>query len=184
MARADRKGRTKGVARHVRHYEWFLACPAYRDLPCQARSLLIELYRLYNGENNGALFMSCRGAADLLNVSKNLPTKLFRELVEKGFIKVGRAASFNLKTKEATTWILTEFPVNGQLAGKDFMRWQPKAEIQNTVPLGGTDSTSRRDREPRTVPLGGTDSTSRRDRDLPNRPSHGPFWRDTDNIPG
>ena len=86
MSNVNKTGRTKGAARHVRHYEWMLACPAYRALSCQARSLLTELYRLYNGENNGALFMSCRRAAELLNLGKNVPTKLFRELVDKGFI--------------------------------------------------------------------------------------------------
>ncbi len=183
MSNVNKTGRTKGEARHVRHYEWMLACPAYRALSCQARSLLTELYRLYNGENNGALFMSCRRAAELLNLGKNVPTKLFRELVDKGFIVVARESNFDLKTKEARAWILTEFALNGQPPSKDFIRWRPDAEIQNTVPLKGTDSPQIRDRQSRTVPKSGTDSPQIRDRDHPNQPSHGPSKRDTVSIP-
>ncbi len=166
MSNVNKTGRTKGEARHVRHYEWMLACPAYRALSCQARSLLTELYRLYNGENNGALFMSCRRAAELLNVGKNVPTKLFRELVDKGFVAIARDSNFGLKTKEARSWILTEFGINGERPLKDFMRWRPDAELQNTVPLEGTHS-----------PGNG-------DRDRPNHPSHGPSRGDTVKLPG
>lgn len=183
MPKADRKGRTKGDARHVRHYEWMLASPAYRALSCEARALLLELYRLYNGENNGHLFMSCRTAAGLLNVGKNVPTKLFGALMAKGFVKIARDSSFNTKTKEARAWTLTEFGVNGELPTKDFMRWRPDAEIQNTVPKSGTHGPRNRDRARLTVPETGTVSPGIRDRKAQNRPSHGPSRRDTDSIP-
>ncbi len=184
MAKVNATGRTTGGARHVRHYEWMLACPAYRALSCQARSLLTELYRLHNGENNGYLFMGCRRAAELLNVGKNVPTKLFRELVDKGFVIVARDSNFDCKTKEARAWTLTEFGVNGQPPTKDFMRWRPDTKIQNTVPKSGTVSPQIRDRQSHTAPKPGTVSPQIRDRDRPNQPFHGPQIRDAVSIPG
>lgn len=61
-----------GDGHHVRFYQWELKSPAYRSLSLGARALLIELKSLYNGSNNGDLFLSVREAARRLNCGKNL----------------------------------------------------------------------------------------------------------------
>ena len=68
MAKHDRSGRSKTSGKHVRLYRWLLDSVAYRSLNPVERSLLVELYNFYNGENNGKIFLSVRVAAECLNV--------------------------------------------------------------------------------------------------------------------
>lgn len=102
----------------------YAAGNAYRSLKPPARALLVELYDLYNGQNNGELFLSVRKAARSIRVGNNLATKAFRELEDKGFIRVSQKGSFNQKLPHATQWVLTEYPHAGKPPSKDFMRWQ------------------------------------------------------------
>lgn len=110
-----------------------LESPAWRSLnPC-ARAALIEFYSLYNGRNNGAIFMGIRTLAALLNVAPNTARKAIADLTERGFIKIKQKGSFSQKVKLATEWILTEHPVDDQLPDRGFMKWRPPGKIQNTV---------------------------------------------------
>ncbi len=141
--RTDATGRSKGESAHVRLYGWELKSVAYRSLSVAARSLLIELKALYNGGNNGDLFLSVREAARRLGVGKNRAGKAFRELRDRGFIRPHHVGAFSLKYESrrgnATSWILTEFALASALPTKDFMRWTPPAQTQNhlTVPIEG-----------------------------------------------
>lgn len=119
-------GRRKGAAKHVRQYEWMLASPAYRSLPCYERCLLTELVRRYNGVNNGNFPMSVREAASLLGTGKNQAAKAFHGLEDRGFIKPNIKGAFTWKARHATTWILTEYRFNGEPPTKDFMKWKPE----------------------------------------------------------
>ena len=132
MARTNSKGRSKGE-RFVQLHEWILNCPAYRGLSCYARCLHTELHRRFNGTNNGDIVMSVRQAAALLNCNKDTANNAFKELEAKGFIRPNQKGAFDHKARHATTWILAEKAHNGELATKDFMRWRPGGEIQNTV---------------------------------------------------
>jgi len=132
--KADKTGRSNGDSRHVRLHHWLLQTAAYRSLSPAARSLLVELYALYNGENNGDLFLSVREAAARINVSPPTASRSFTEMKERGFIRENKPGSFHLKIRHATSWVLTEYGHGGQLATKDFTRWEaPK--IQNPVQL-------------------------------------------------
>lgn len=126
MAKMHANGRSKGESKHVRHYLWQTSCPAWQSLSMNARCLEMELKALYDGTNNGKLFLSIREAAKRLGIADNTASKAFKELEEKGFIKSKQKGSFKWKTRHATSWILTEFEYNNQLATKDFMRWQPQ----------------------------------------------------------
>lgn len=130
--RVDPTGRSKGDGPHVRFYRWELTSPAFRSLCTHARALLLELKALYNGINNGELFLSVREAARRLSVGKNLAERCFRQLQDRGFIRPNRTGSFNWKggarRGEATTWILTEFGFAGALPTKDFMRWRASSD--------------------------------------------------------
>ncbi len=123
--KVNQTGRSKAAAKHVRLHEWLLASPAYRTLSSHGRSLLVEIYRLYRGDNNGDLFLSVRSAAKAMAMAPNTATKAFKELVEHGFVRARQTGAFSWKTHTATTWILTEHPFAGQPATKDFMRWSP-----------------------------------------------------------
>jgi hypothetical protein len=71
----------------VRLYRWELESAAYRSLSLRARCLLVELKALYNGSNNGELFLSVRDAVARLNTGTHQATAAFRELEDRGFIK-------------------------------------------------------------------------------------------------
>ncbi len=120
---------TKSKGRKGEHFvmlhDWLLDTPAFRSLCCSSRSLLVELYIRYFGWNNGEISLSVREAAALLNVGRNRPTGLFRELQDRGFIRISKKGSYDQKTRHATTWILTEFRHNDQTPTKDFMSWRP-----------------------------------------------------------
>lgn len=129
--RTNATGRSIGDGHHARLYRWMHRTPAFQNLSIGARALLIELKMLYNGTNNGDLFMSIREAGKRLNIGKSHAAKLFRELHGHGFIRPNVLGAYNLKSAarrgEATSWILTEHPI-GDAPGsgsKDFMAWAP-----------------------------------------------------------
>jgi len=133
MGKTDAKGRNKKDARHVRHYEVTLASPAYRALSCYGRALLTELKRLYNGDNNGRLYLSLRAAAEAINANKDTAGKAFSELRAKGFIRPNQIGAYSQKVSpdgsmRATTWILSEFAFGDELASKEYMRWRSAAD--------------------------------------------------------
>jgi hypothetical protein len=128
-------------------HHWLLDSPAWHHLSLPARCLLIEVWRRHDGSNNGTIALSVHEAAQALRVGKNMPTALFRELIEKGFLKLRKRGAFTLKTKEASEYEITALDCNGRPASKDFMRWQPPAEIQNTLPVSGSDGPYFRDCE-------------------------------------
>jgi hypothetical protein len=137
---AKKRNRKSGewFHRHVRLHFWVMKSAAWRDLNPTARALLMEVYALYNGTNNGELFLSVRCAARRLSISCNTAAKAFKALEGHGFIRAAMRGTFTLKIRHATSWVLTEFEHAGQLATKDFMRWQPSSEIQK--PLSKTDT--------------------------------------------
>lgn len=132
MAKANRKGRNDG-AKHVRMYWWLLDCPAYRHLSCYGRALLIEFIYRHTGGNNGSVIMSVREAADRLGVALNTALKALAELQDKGFIRLAKAGSFNLKRRHATEWTLTMFAVGDIKPTKDFMNWKPPEKANHGI---------------------------------------------------
>lgn len=125
---ADATGRSKKDARHMRLYRSFMETPAWRSLAKQARAVLIELYALYNGDNNGELFLSCREAASRCNINKDTASKAFRELEAKGFIQRRAKRPENWTLGLARCWILTEFPFprSGVKPTRDYLNWVPE----------------------------------------------------------
>ena len=68
--------------------------------------------------------------AEEIGMSKDQAGRAFAELVERGFLRVGRESSFTLKTKAARTWRLTSESAGANAATKEFMRWLPSTETQ------------------------------------------------------
>lgn len=123
MGKINQTGRNKNGHPFVMLPLWMLHSPAYRSLSATARALLVELMSMYNGSNNGELYLSQRDAAERLNIrSHGTVAKYFRELEAKGFIKARVRGSFDNKVALATVWILTMHGYRDALATKDFMR--------------------------------------------------------------
>ena len=134
MARSNKKGRTKfDNCVVLNRYE--MRTEAFRHLSVYGRSGLLELLFRFDGKNNGDIHISVREMAKFLNCGKNKAAEVFIELVEKGWLKIGKKGSFywkahiNPETKNsgrASTWILTNRKHQNHLATKDFMRWTPE----------------------------------------------------------
>ena len=134
VARKMRKLRQANPAeKHVRLYRWELGSAAYRSLSLRARCLLVELKLLYNGSNNGELFLSVRAAAARLKTGLHQAMAAFRELEDRGFIKPRQRGSFQWKQRHATCWLLTEYDddMTGHKATKEFMTWPPDDAAKN-----------------------------------------------------
>lgn len=130
----DATGRSKGE-------EQFLPIPfsmsrsiAFRSLSGPALKVWVELRCRYNGANNGRLSLSFRQAAEHLGLGKSTVARAFKELVEKGFLKLRRAGRWYGRL--ATEWILTDIKYDGYPPTRDWQNWRPPAEVekQKSVP--------------------------------------------------
>ncbi len=128
MPKHNQKGRSTTDAQHIRLYAWFTKTEAWCSLKPGPRALYVELAGLFKGTNNGDLFLSELEAAKRLNIDKKTARSYFRDLMDKGFIRVATKGSFNQKRCPATSWILTEHSFRNQLATKDFISWRALPE--------------------------------------------------------
>ena len=109
--RVNAKGRNTGyTTRFVRLDHALLTSKAFRALSPQARALLIEICSLYNGRNNGSLYLSVRDASARMGVSDlSAASKAFDQLIDLGFIEMTKKAHFAVKasyTSRARCWRL------------------------------------------------------------------------------
>lgn len=121
------------TSRFVRLDYRLLGSNAYRSLSPNARSLLTEFVMLYNGENNGSLYMSVQDAAHRLGVADHhAASRAFDELQSRGFIVMTQAAHFSVKASEtsrARTWRLTWLQGPGRkLADWTFIDREPEPQ--------------------------------------------------------
>lgn len=154
----DATGRSKGE-------EQFLPIPfsmsrsaAFRSLSGPALKVWVELRCRYNGANNGRLSLSFRQAAERLGLGKSTVARAFKELVEKGFLKLRKAGRWY--GRQATEWILTDIKYDGYPATRDWQNWRPpsKPEKQKSVPRRHRQSASvpSQDRDPNLADRVGT----------------------------
>jgi len=142
--RVLKNGRNK-YARYVRILHWEMSQPAWLEMSVYGRALIIELRGRFNGGNNGEVFMSVREAAKVLNCCRDRAQKAFREIEDKGWVRLNQKGSFDWKGGPATTWILTNENHGEEIATKDFRTWTPKPEIQNPIRRDRTVGTTRQD---------------------------------------
>ena len=131
MARGGNKtGRS--APKFVQLYYWMQNTEAWATLPPGPRALYVELKRLYNGHNNGAIFLSHRDAAKALNVHRNTVGGWFKALEERGFIVMTKGPYLGPSgVGIASTWALTELATNdGQRATNVFKKWKNPAQNQ------------------------------------------------------
>lgn len=116
--------------RHIQLTHKLLETPAYRSLSPTARALLVELAMLYNGDNNGSLYLSVRDAAARLGLGSVKPAQeAFDELQALGFIALTQDAHFAVKTADhsrARAWRLNWQPGPGKrMADLELYERQP-----------------------------------------------------------
>lgn len=142
-----------------------LNSPAYRALSTAARSLLVDLTMIDNGQNNGSIYLGVRDAAGRLGMADLTAVRsAFDELQDLGFIEMTQDASFHVKAADksrARCWRLT------WLAGPG--RKGPSMAFLDRQPQPGTKAHKRMDRGLRIL------KTYRKDREagrLPVLDSH------------
>ncbi|MDF8332013.1 hypothetical protein [Novosphingobium cyanobacteriorum] len=121
------------TSRFVRLDYRILGSNAYRSLSPNGRSLLVELVMLYNGENNGSLYLSVRDGAHRMGVADlTAASRAFDDLVAMGFIELAQEAHFKVKASEtsrARCWRLTWLVGPGRTApSSQFLEREPEPQ--------------------------------------------------------
>ena len=132
-----RKKKVMKEARHVRLYHSLMTAPAWRDLNSYARAGYLEISMRYGGPGsyNGSIPYSVREMAKNLNIS--VPTvrkRVFKELVDHGFIIETKRGRYGKKRCYASEWRLTEFKcdVTDQLPTHAYRNWKGSAQSIST----------------------------------------------------
>lgn len=118
-------------------YEWEMQTAAYQTLSSDARSLLFEFRRAYNGQENRLIF-SVRQMAERLGISTKPAQKARDELIERQWIRLITPGSFNRKVKHASVYALESEPIyghDGDTAPKGYLSWQPPEQKSTVVSL-------------------------------------------------
>lgn len=127
--KTDKTGRSTGTPPHVRLHYWLMDTAAWRTLDATGRATLVELYGLFNGRNNGDLFLSSRELAKRINTNRSTANRALWALEMRGFIRAKSRGGYDYKAAQrearATVWVLTEFPHGTAKATKEFITWQP-----------------------------------------------------------
>lgn len=136
VRRHNKTGRSIGTGRYIQLHHRLLNSPAYLSLSPAARAVHVEIFRLYNGSNNGRLGLSVRTAANRCRIARNTAARALTELQDRGFVECVTPGAFSLKTRHAAEWRLTHLKcdASGKLPCSPFMRWKPP-EKQNTVSI-------------------------------------------------
>lgn len=129
----DRVG-TEGRYLSLRRSIWH--SPQVSALTCNARALMIELLSMFNGLNNGTLFLSVKDATARLGFSNPLPASdAFHELESVGLITNTLVGSFRVKTGRgsmARAWRLNWLDKEGKRAGPDILASLDMAKLEPT----------------------------------------------------
>ena len=116
---------------------WMTNSAAWLALKPAPRALYLELKQIFNGGNNGQIFLSQRDAVERLNVGRDTVGRYFNELVEKGFIIKTRGHCLGPSgIGQAATYALTELSLHGKPATKEFMAWEkqkPRSKTQHSL---------------------------------------------------
>lgn len=125
MAKHNARGRSKNGLPFVLLHHWVMNSEAYNALMPAERCVLHEIYKLYNGSNNGFIFVSNKQLGERTNTSPNTACRSIQRLEKLGFIEIVVRGSFSQKVRRATEYRLTEHKCDktNHLAKKTFMRW-------------------------------------------------------------
>lgn len=138
---ANRRNRNKpnatgrnDTSRFARLDHRILSSNAYRSLSPNDRSLLVELIMLYNGENNGSLYLSVRNGAHRMGVADlTAASRSFDNLEALGFIELTQESRFTPASEisRARCWRLTWLSGPGRKAPSwTFLEREPEPQTQ------------------------------------------------------
>src|SRR5688572_7968493 len=109
--RPNATGRNDKAGQFVMLPHRILKSAAYASLDLVARAVLQELVMIYNGDNNGSVYLSATDATARLGlVDKRPAMRAFADLRDRGFIALAKDAHFVIKasdTSRARCWRLT-----------------------------------------------------------------------------
>lgn len=134
MARLDRKGRSKGDARHARLYEYIERTDAWRDLSGIAAKAWMTIGLMHNGSNNGKIGVSSRELGKRLGVHHSVAARTIVELENAGFLRCTKASSFSQK-RRAAEYRLTHLrdDVTGDPPTREFSKPKVVAEQDMSI---------------------------------------------------
>ena len=141
--------------KHYTDYERWVGLPHFmlkttnwKSMSPNAKALLIEVWARYNGINNGEISYSVREAKQI-GLGRNMAGRAFQELIDRGFLCVGRDSAFTVKCRLARAWLLTAMPMpDGTPATKNYMTKQNVPPKNKTQSRQGDAKSRHRDREP------------------------------------
>jgi Fe2+ or Zn2+ uptake regulation protein len=107
MPKHDRTGRSTTPGRFAALPHDVLDSSGYVGTSPAARAVLVELVRLHNGSNNGAIVLSARMAATRCNISPATVARALQELADAGLVDCVSKGSFKVKDRNASTYRLT-----------------------------------------------------------------------------
>jgi hypothetical protein len=110
MAKANKKGRTKGERGFALVTHEMMDSPAWRGLSCPARAVLLQVWRRYNGRNNGRLAASARDLAAECRLNKDTAVRALKELQEARFLILVTQGGFSRKVRHAAEYRLVWMP--------------------------------------------------------------------------
>jgi hypothetical protein len=138
MGKMNNKGRSK-FEPHIRLHRGVTSSSAWKCATCEEKVLMIEIWALHNGVNNGQIGYSHRQARVALRIGNVKVQQAFQGLQDKGFIVAHRKGHFDSKVLSgagrATEWEITTEPCDGKPPSRLYRTW---AEKQNTAPASGT----------------------------------------------
>lgn len=133
--RVNATGRNDGeIERVVILRRSLLHSPQFSAAGASTRALILELHAMFNGTNNGRVFLSVRDAAARLGFRCfRATTRAFDEAVELGWITETIAAHFDMKAdaiSRARAWRLNWIhPKSGRCVGPDALKPLDYAEL-------------------------------------------------------
>ena len=137
MGNVTRKGRNKHTP-FINLHRGVTNSPAWKDLNCVAKCLVLLVWERHNGLNNGTIPLSHREARKALGVGNNKTSQAFIDAKVRGFLIERSKGSFDWKVGagqgRATEWEITAEPCDGNLAKRHYNNWNK----QNSAPEAGT----------------------------------------------
>ncbi|MFN9008523.1 MAG: helix-turn-helix domain-containing protein [Hyphomonadaceae bacterium] len=132
MPKMLKNGRTKVKDRFVMLTYDILNSPAWEGLSAQARAVLIQIAKRYNGGNNGALAASVRNLAAECRINKDTAAKAVKELLDAGFLELAQAGAFSFKKRHAAEYRLTWLKCD-QTGARGSRAWKTKDATQDQL---------------------------------------------------
>lgn len=123
MSKMRSNGRTKYPTFVMLTY-YMMESEAWQSLSAHAQALWLHIRKRYRPDNNGSIPLSVREASIFLNCGKAKAKEAFDELLDRGFIKVGRDSKFTQKSKVAREWVFTHESYNNHGPTNEWRNWK------------------------------------------------------------